>query len=253
MNPRAALILITFIVLLIQERSAIAQSGSVEILGTVYAEDSTETLPFAHILSGKWATTTNASGVFKAPLERDDTIRVSYVGYKDSFITIPSDYEDDELEVSVFMARDTIYLEEAEIFFLPENEEEFKEAIIALELEDFEYDYAIRNINLLKRQLKFANYDKDELDAAENHRYYLSGPQPVYFNFIFDKIRKAMRKGRGKKDLPDLADINPSAFKEDNNKVGISEEEQKQFSDTTSIRPDSTFFYILKDPVKKNR
>ena len=230
------------------------QAGTVEVQGQVFDEDGVSPLPFAHVLSKKWATTTNVSGLFKVPLEEDDTIRISFVGFKDYRFTVPSDYREDEYELDVTMVRDTIYLREAEIFFLPENEEDFKEAILALELNDKEYTYAMRNINLLKRQMKIANYDKDAMDASENARYYLSGPQPVYFNFVFDKIREAMHKSRGRRRaLPELEEINPSAFAVDNNLAGISAEEQKQFADTLSIKSDSTFQYILKQPVKENR
>ncbi|MEQ9424452.1 MAG: hypothetical protein RJQ09_08555 [Cyclobacteriaceae bacterium] len=235
---------------------ATAQDGSVEVTGKVIAQDGHNTLPFAHVMSSKWATTTNVDGVFKAPLERNDTIRISYVGYKDFFLTIPDNWQDDKMYREVIMARDTIYLQEAEIFFLPENEEDFKEAILSLELKDREYDYALRNINLLKEQLKFANYDKDVMDASENARHYLSGPQPVYFNFIFDKVREALRKkygGKVKKDLPDLDAINPSAFSADNNKAGITEEEERLFIDSTTVKTDTAFQYILKPEGKGNR
>ena len=235
-------------------QSGLAQTGTVDVIGQVYDEDGQSVLPYAHVLSSKWATTTNVDGKFKAPLERDDTIRISFVGFKDYHITIPEDLEDDEYALNVIMSRDTIYLEEAEIFFLPENEEEFKEAIIALELNDKEYNYALRNISLLKRQLRVANYDKDELDAAENARLYMQGPQPVYFNFVFDKLRAAMRKNRKRKKdvLPELDEINPSAFSTENNRVGISDEDQKAFADSLQMPRDSTFYYILKDPSKVN-
>lgn len=233
-----------FILLLVGGK-AIAQTGTVQVRGTVYDEDGRTTLPYAHVLSSKWATTTNVDGAFQAPLERDDTIRISFVGFKDYDFTIPEGFDDDEITANIIMARDTIYLEEAEIFFLPENEEEFKEAIIALELDDIEYDYALRNISILRKQLEVVNYEKDEFDAAENARHYLRGPQPVYFNVVFDKLRAAMRKGRRKKGLPELDEINPSAFANDNNKVGISEEDQKAFADSIRIQSDSTFFKIL--------
>jgi len=241
------------ITLLLYSEDLVAQTGTVEVTGQVFDEEDGNPLPFAHVLSKKWATTTNVKGFFKAPLERDDTIRISYVGFKDFRFTVPQGYEDDEYHLDITMERDTIYLRKVEIFFLPENEEDFKEAILALELNDIEYTYAMRNINLLKRQLKIANYDKDAMDGSENARYYLSGPQPVYFNFVFNKIREALRKGRRRKGaLPELDKINPSAFAEDNNQAGLTAEEQQQFADSLSIRTDSTFQYILIQPVKQN-
>ncbi len=237
---------------MVASNHVLAQGGTVQVTGVIYDETGGTTLPYAHVLSSKWATTSNVRGLFKAPLERDDTIKVSFVGFKEYRYTIPEGFENDEITANIIMERDTIYLEEAQIFFLPENEEEFKQAIIDLKLDDIEYKYALRNISLLKRQLQVVNYDKDKMDATENARQYLNGPQPVYFNVVFDKLRNAMRKGRRKKTLPELADINPSSFSAENNLVGISAEDQKAFSDSVRIKPDSTFLKILKS-IKENK
>lgn len=252
MTRRSTLLLFIFTICVVASNHVLAQTSTVQVTGVVYDETGGTTLPYAHVLSSKWATTTNVRGLFKAPLERDDTIKISFVGFKDYRYTVPEGHDDDEISVNITMERDTIYLEEAQIFFLPENEEEFKQAIIDLKLDDIEYKYALRNISLLKRQLQVVNYDKDKFDAAENARHYLNGPQPVYFNVVFDKLRKAMRKGRRKKTLPELADINPSSFSAENNLVGISAEDQKAFADSVRIQRDSTFIKIL-ESIKENR
>ncbi len=253
MTRRFIFLFCLFAICLLTGNQVKAQTGTVQVSGQVYDEDGETALPYAHVLSSKWATTTNVDGLFKVPLERDDTIRISFVGFKDYRFAVPEGY-DDEYSTKITMVRDTIYLREAVIFFLPENEEEFKEAIIALKLDDREYDYALRNIALLKRQLRVINYDKDEFNAAENARYYLSGPQPVYFNIVFDRLRAAMRKGRRRKNaVPELADINPSEYATENNLVGISEADQKAFADSVRIRGDSTFYLILREHGKKNR
>ncbi len=252
MTRRFTLFLFFFALCIVANNQLLAQEGTVQVKGIVYDETGGTTLPYAHVLSSKWATTTNIRGLFEAPLERHDTIKVSFVGFKDYQYTIPSDYDDDEITANIIMERDTIYLEEAQIFFLPENEEEFKQAIIDLKLDEIEYTYALRNISLLKRQLQVVNYDKDKLDAAENARHYLNGPQPVYFNVVFDKLRNAMRKGRRKKTLPELEDINPSSFSAENNKVGISAEDQKAFADSVRIQTDSTFIKIL-ESIKEGK
>ena len=145
----------------------------VQFSGIVLGEDGRQ-LPGVHIYvprSGR-GSTSNLYGYFSMPLLEGDSVIFSSVGYKKYNLIIPSGMNRINVEVSLEV--DITYLENVDIMpFL--SEENFKEAILALELPD--ENEILRNRldgEVLAMMIRSAPYD-----AALNARYYLN--QQIYY------------------------------------------------------------------------
>lgn len=150
-----------------QERQVVQFSGI--ILG-----NNGKQLPGVHIYvpkSGR-GTTSNLYGYFSMPLLEGDSVVFSSVAYKKYTLVIPSDMN--RINIEVVLEVDVTYLENVDIMpFL--SEENFKEAILALELPDEEEILRSRlDGEVLAMMIQSAPYD-----AALNARYYLN--QQIYY------------------------------------------------------------------------
>jgi hypothetical protein len=145
----------------------------VQFSGIVLGERGNQ-LPGVHIYvpkSGR-GSTSNLYGYFSMPLLEGDSVIFSSVGYKKYSLIIPSGMN--RINVEVVLEIDVTYLENVDIMpFL--SEENFKEAILALELPD-ENELLESRLDgeVIAMMIRSAPYD-----AALNARYYLN--QQIYY------------------------------------------------------------------------
>ena len=149
------------------------QESIVQFSGIVTGENQAQ-LPGVHIYvpkSGR-GTTSNIYGYFSMAVLVGDSMVFSSVGYEKYSLVIPGGNE--RVNVLVNMIVDTTYLENVDIMpFL--SEENFKLAILALELPDVDEEiYSRLDGAALAMMIQNAPYD-----AAMNARYYLK--QPIYY------------------------------------------------------------------------
>ncbi len=149
------------------------QQNIIQFSGIVTGENQAQ-LPGVHIYvpkSGR-GTTSNIYGYFSMAVLVGDSMVFSSVGYEKYSLVIPGGNE--RVNVLVNMIVDTTYLDNVDIMpFL--SEENFKLAILALELPDVEEEiYSRLDGAALAMMIQNAPYD-----AAMNARYYLN--QQIYY------------------------------------------------------------------------
>ena len=149
------------------------QQNIIQFSGIVTGENQAQ-LPGVHIYvpkSGR-GTTSNIYGYFSMAVLVGDSMVFSSVGYEKYSLVIPGGNE--RVNVLVNMIVDTTYLDNVDIMpFL--SEENFKLAILALELPDVDEEiYSRLDGAALAMMIQNAPYD-----AAMNARYYLN--QQIYY------------------------------------------------------------------------
>jgi hypothetical protein len=173
---RLSIILLTFIVLYSAKglkAQRIETREVVQFSGIVIGENNRQ-LPGVHIYvpkSGR-GTTSNMYGYFSMPLLEGDTVVFSSVGYTKYNLVIPEGMN--RINVEIALEVDITYLENVDILpFL--SEENFKEAILAMELPNEEELLKNRlDGEVIAMMIQSAPYD-----AALNARYYLN--QQMYY------------------------------------------------------------------------
>lgn len=166
-------LLTTFLILQQAFSQKKEQESIVQFSGIVTGENQAQ-LPGVHIYvpkSGR-GTTSNIYGYFSMAVLVGDSLVFSSVGYEKYSLVIPGGNE--RVNVLVNMIVDTTYLENVDIMpFL--SEENFKLAILALELPDVDEEiYSRLDGAALAMMIQNAPYD-----AAMNARYYLK--QQIYY------------------------------------------------------------------------
>ncbi len=149
-------------ILILQAFDAKSQLDSNYILiGTIVDGESNEVLIGAHIITSKHlGSKTNENGVFEISTMVNDTLNISYVGYK-NIIYISPQKEKGRYLTKFKMYKDSISLAEVEILPWP-TYDEFKEAFKALDLTEQEIKmtgikmYIDRNIQPLDYKLYHA-------------------------------------------------------------------------------------------------
>jgi len=106
----------------------------IQLHGIVVDSYSQAPLPAAHIvLNGEKGMTPDPQGKFIIKAQKQDTILITHVGYRDYLIPIPA-LQEDKYFVRVNMDRAMIELEEVVIYRWPSTEAAFKEEILAMEV-----------------------------------------------------------------------------------------------------------------------
>jgi hypothetical protein len=116
------LILISIISVSASAQSYLYPVDSIYLSGTVFDADSVNTLPSAHIsINRKPIGVSNLNGQFLIHIGRNDTLTVSYVGFKDFAYTFPEKTFRDEYFIRIPLRRDSILLKEVEIYPWPKK------------------------------------------------------------------------------------------------------------------------------------
>ncbi|MFC2080276.1 hypothetical protein ACFLRQ_02255 [Bacteroidota bacterium] len=146
------------------------------------------------ILNRKRGTTADTRGLFSFVVHPSDTVLFSHIGYKPTIHVIPDSLDSDQYPSDIFLVSDTFQLAEVKIFPW-KTYEEFKEAFIALEMPTDNEKRAMKNIALIKTQIKVndvnatPNMNFREVMQQQYNQLYTQGQYPYYT--VFDPMRWA--------------------------------------------------------------
>ena len=160
------------------------------------------------IVNKNRGTTSDARGLFSFVVHPKDTVLFSHMGYKPTIHIIPDSLDIKQYPSDIFMVSDTFRLAEVKIFPW-KTYEEFKEAFIAMEMPTDDEQRAMKNIALIKTQIKLndpestPNMNFREVMQQQYNQLYYEGQYPYYT--IFDPLRwaeffDALKQGKFKND-----------------------------------------------------
>ncbi len=162
------------------------------------------------ILSERRGTTSDMRGMFSFVVRPNDTILFSHMGHKGTMHVIPDSLGGQQYPADIFLVSDTFQLEEVRIYPW-KTYQVFKEAFLALDLQDDDEKRAYHNIALIKTQIKMnrngstpsASIAFREVMRQEYNQLYTSGQTPYYT--IFDPLRwakffKSLKRGEFKEE-----------------------------------------------------
>lgn len=159
------------------------------------------------ILNRNRGTTADGRGIFSFVVHPNDTVLFSHIGYKPTIHVIPDSLDTDQYPSDIFLVSDTFQLAEVKIFPW-KTYEEFKEAFIAMEMPTDNEQRAMKNIALIKTQIKMNDYNATpnmnfrEVMQQQYNKLYYEGQYPYYT--VFDPMRwaeffNALKSGEYKK------------------------------------------------------
>ncbi|MCB0509416.1 MAG: carboxypeptidase-like regulatory domain-containing protein [Chitinophagales bacterium] len=157
-----------------------AQEASViQFSGYVLTPDTLLGIPFVtiHINNTNRGTISNVDGFFSFAATEGDTINFSSIGFEDSYYVIPNNLQTNKYSIVKLMASDTYYIDTVTIYPWP-SKEMFKQAFLALELEESDVDRALKN---LEREYLKEMGEAMAMDATENANYYLRSEAKKYY------------------------------------------------------------------------
>lgn len=146
------------------------QPKPMQFSGMTVTEDSLGILPYVTILvkNRYKGTISDQHGFFSFVALPGDTVQFSAIGFRNNYYVVP---ESDRNLFSVLMPleKDTIQLPMAVIYPWP-SKEAFKEAFLALQVDDDMYDRARKN---LEGQLLAEISQKMTMDGSENQKLFM--------------------------------------------------------------------------------
>lgn len=146
------------------------------------------------ILNERRGTTSDNRGMFSFVVRSNDTILFSHMGHKGTIHVIPDSLGGQQYPADIFLVSDTFQLAEVRIYPW-KTYHEFKEAFLALELDDDDEQRAYHNIALIKTQIKMNDFGPSpninfrEVMKQQYNQLYTAGQYPYYT--IFDPMRWA--------------------------------------------------------------
>jgi hypothetical protein len=160
------------------------------------------------ILNDRRGTTADTRGLFSLVVQPKDTVLFSHIGYKPTIHVIPDTLETNQYPSDIFMVSDTFRLAEVKIYPW-KTYDEFKEAFLAMDPPDSDRQIALKNIALIKTQLKMNDFEPTpninfrEVMQQQYNQLYYEGQYPYYT--IFDPMRwaeffDALKRGDFKRD-----------------------------------------------------
>ncbi len=177
----------------------------IQFSGVVITGDSLSPVPFTNVLieqSGR-GTMTDYYGYFSFVAQKGDSILFSAVGYRRNRFVIPDSLAMDKYSLIQIMTADTIELKETVIYPWP-TREQFKEAFLAMQIPDTDYDRAQRN---LQQADMIARMDAAMPSGSETFKYsmqqfqsqiYYAGqapPQNVFNPIAWGQFIQAWKRG----------------------------------------------------------
>ncbi len=196
-----------FLILSILPIQSFAQEEEfIQMSGVIYNQNS-EPIPYVHIVSKTtWrGTISDRTGLFSLITGEKDTILFSCVGYKKGYYIVPDTLKDYYFTIDIFMERDTILLQAVEVYLLPATYEEFKEAVLSLELPLNDYERARKNIAIIQTQIALSESIEPGVSFKQvMEQQYLKnityGQYPVINNLFnplaWAKFFDALKKGK---------------------------------------------------------
>lgn len=152
----------------------------IQFSGVVITGDSLNPVPFTNVIieqTGR-GTVTDYYGYFSFVAQKGDSILFSSVGHVKTRFVIPDSLEKNKYSLIQIMSVDTIQLQETVVYPWP-TREQFKDAFLAMELPDTDYDRARRN---LVQADMIARYDAAMPSGAETFKYSMNQYQSqIYY------------------------------------------------------------------------
>lgn len=178
----------------------------VQFSGVVVTGDSLEPVPFASILTkGSYrGTISDVYGYFSFVAQAGDTVEFAAVGFKRGNYVIPDSLKESKYSMIHVLMPDTVLLRPLEVYPWP-SKEQFREAFMALNLSDNEYQRALKHLNSAEAIQRMENLPPDAGLAAhyqasiDNTRIYNQGMAPTVnlFNPIaWAQFIQAWRSGK---------------------------------------------------------
>lgn len=119
----------------------------IQFSGVVITGDSLNPVPFTNVLieqTGR-GTMTDYYGYFSFVAQKGDSILFSAVGFKRNRFIIPDTLTQNKYSLIQIMNSDTVQLQETIVYPWP-TREQFKEAFLAMEIPETDYDRAQKNL-----------------------------------------------------------------------------------------------------------
>jgi hypothetical protein len=141
LNIAPLFLLLAMILCLTGIESAYAQDAPerkiVQLSGIILNADSTVAIPGVNIYVPRKGrgTSSNRFGYFSMPVVAGDSVVFSFIGLKRQAIKVPENIQDDKLSYILTMIEDEYALAEVQVMPYP-TEEEFKNAVLALNIEE---------------------------------------------------------------------------------------------------------------------
>lgn len=189
-----------------QTNSSISKSHLIQISGVVLDQDSGSRIPYVSILvkGTKKYYMSDERGFFSLVAYPNDEIEFHSISHKNRTYKINDTLNQKYYSIIQLLAKDTILLQEIEIYPWP-SKEEFKRAFLALNLNSTDIDRAENN--LLRDELSYLERNQTS-SSSENYKYvmqayytkiYSVGQQPM--NNLLNPIKwaqfiDAWRKGK---------------------------------------------------------
>jgi len=170
--------------------------------------DTLRSVPFSHIIVKNTyrGTICDFWGYYSFAVKTNDTLLISSVGYKTKSFVIPNQIESDHKTYNFRLEKDTIMLQQVDIFPW-KNFEQFKTVFINTKIPEDDIDRARKNFAILKKQMQYQDYISD---ASLNYKYYLkqqydqlywkgqTRPLSIFNVFAWAEFFKAINEGKFK-------------------------------------------------------
>lgn len=182
------------------------QRHLIQFSGVVVTGDSLEAVPFTSILTkGSFrGTISDVYGYFSFVAQTGDTVEFSAVGFKRGHYLIPDSLADNKYSMIHALVPDTVLLKPLDVYPWP-SKEQFRDAFLALNLTDNEYQRTLKHLNSAEAIQRMENLPPDAGLAAhyqaslDNTRIYNQGMAPTVnlFNPIaWAQFVQAWRAGK---------------------------------------------------------
>lgn len=157
----------------------------IQFSGVVVAGDSLAPVPFTNVLvkHSYRGTMSDVFGYFSFVAQEGDTILFSAVGFKRSQFVMPESLPESKYSIIHQLESDTILLKEFTVYPWP-SREQFREAFLALDLPDDDYQRSLRNLSPAEMMQRMENLPPDAYQsfnyamAQDRTRLYNSGGVP---------------------------------------------------------------------------
>ncbi len=177
----------------------------IQFSGVVITGDSLSPVPFTNVVVEQSArgTMTDYYGYFSFVAQKGDSILFSAVGYERARFVIPDTLTSNKYSLIQIMRTDTVQLQETVVYPWP-TREQFKEAFLAMELPETDYERAQRN---LQQADMIARMDAAMPSGGETFKYsmneyqsqiYYAGqapPQNIFNPIAWTQFIKAWKDG----------------------------------------------------------
>ncbi|MEO8068666.1 MAG: carboxypeptidase-like regulatory domain-containing protein [Flavobacteriales bacterium] len=157
----------------------------IQFSGVVVTGDSLAAVPFTNVLvkNSYRGTMSDVFGYFSFVAQEGDTILFSAVGFKRSQFVMPESLPESKYSIIHQLESDTVLLREFTVYPWP-SREQFRDAFLALDLPDDDYQRSLKNLSPAEMMQRMENLPPDAYQsfnyamAQDRTRLYNSGGVP---------------------------------------------------------------------------